>query len=36
VTHTLIRKAACPVVLLPRGSRGLDALFAPAAEAAAR
>jgi nucleotide-binding universal stress UspA family protein len=28
VTHTLIRKAACPVVLLPRGSRGLDALFA--------
>jgi nucleotide-binding universal stress UspA family protein len=33
VTHTLIRKAACPVVLLPRGSRGLDALFAPAADA---
>ena len=36
VTHTLIRKAACPVVLLPRGSRGLDPLFAPAVEAAAR
>jgi nucleotide-binding universal stress UspA family protein len=31
VTHTLIRKAACPVVLLPRGSSGLDELFAPAA-----
>jgi nucleotide-binding universal stress UspA family protein len=35
VTHTLIRKAACPVVLLPRGSRGLDPLFAREAEAAA-
>ena len=35
VTHTLIRRAACPVVLLPRGSRGIDPLFAPAAEVAA-
>jgi nucleotide-binding universal stress UspA family protein len=35
VTHTLIRKAACPVIVLPRGSRGLDGLFAAAAETAA-
>ena len=28
VTHTLLRKAACPVVVLPRGSRGLEPLFA--------
>jgi nucleotide-binding universal stress UspA family protein len=34
VTHTLLRKAACPVVVLPRGSRGLESLFAPAAETA--
>jgi nucleotide-binding universal stress UspA family protein len=26
VTHTLLRKAACPVVVLPLGSRGLDRL----------
>jgi nucleotide-binding universal stress UspA family protein len=32
--HTLIHKAACPVLVLPRGSHGLDALFAPAAETA--
>ena len=35
VGHTLIREARCPVVVLPRGSRGLDALFASAAEATA-
>jgi nucleotide-binding universal stress UspA family protein len=35
VTHTLIRTAACPVIVLPRGSRGLDGLFAAAAETAA-
>jgi nucleotide-binding universal stress UspA family protein len=34
VTHTVIRKAACPVIVLPRGSRGLDPLFPQAAEAA--
>jgi nucleotide-binding universal stress UspA family protein len=34
VTHTLLRKAASPVIVLPRTSRGLDALFAQAAEAA--
>jgi nucleotide-binding universal stress UspA family protein len=34
VTHTLIRKAACPVVVLARGSRGLDELFEASAEAA--
>jgi nucleotide-binding universal stress UspA family protein len=33
VGHTLIRKAACPVVVLPRGARGIDALFGPAVEA---
>lgn len=31
VTHKLIREAACPVVVLPRGSCGLDALFASSA-----
>jgi nucleotide-binding universal stress UspA family protein len=36
VTHTLIRKAACPVVVLPRGSHGLEGLFAPEAEGAAQ
>jgi nucleotide-binding universal stress UspA family protein len=37
ITHKLIREAACPVVVLPRGSRGLDALFASSAtETAAR
>lgn len=35
VSHTLIRKALCPVVVLPRGARGLDGLIAPAAEATA-
>jgi nucleotide-binding universal stress UspA family protein len=35
VSHTLIRKAACPVVVLPRGSRGIEALFGPVAEATA-
>ena len=34
VTHTLLRKAACPVIVLPRGARGLDPLFAPVQEAA--
>ena len=34
VTHTLLRKAACPVVVLPRGSRGLEPLFAAEAETA--
>jgi len=34
VSHTLIRKAACPVVVLPRGSHGLAVLFEPAAEIA--
>ena len=34
VTHTLIRKAACPVLVLPRGARGIDPLFAPAEAAA--
>jgi nucleotide-binding universal stress UspA family protein len=36
VTHALLRTAACPVIVLPRGSRGLDGLFATAAETAAR
>jgi hypothetical protein len=35
VSHALIRKAPCAVVVLPRGARGIDALFAPVAEAAA-
>lgn len=34
VTHTLIRKAGCPVIVLPRGSYGLEPLFAAAAETA--
>jgi nucleotide-binding universal stress UspA family protein len=34
VTHTLIREAACPVLVLPRGSRGLELLFAAPAETA--
>jgi nucleotide-binding universal stress UspA family protein len=35
VSHALIRKAACPVVVLPRGACGIDALFGPVAEATA-
>lgn len=35
VSHVLIRKAACPVVVLPRGAGGIGALFGPIAEAAA-
>jgi nucleotide-binding universal stress UspA family protein len=35
VGHTLIRQAACPGLVLPRGARGLDALIAPAAETTA-
>jgi nucleotide-binding universal stress UspA family protein len=35
VSRALIRKAACPVVVLPRGSRGIDSLFAPEGEAGA-
>lgn len=35
VSHVLIRKAACPVVVLPRGACGIDALFGPVAEATA-
>lgn len=35
VTHTVIRKAACPVLVLPRGARGLEPLFATSAGAAA-
>lgn len=35
VSHALIRRAACPVVVLPRGARGIDALLPPVAEAAA-
>ena len=34
VTDTLLTKAACPMVVLPRGSRGLDPLFVPVAETA--
>ncbi len=34
VTHTVIRKAACPVIVLPRGSRGLEPLFEASAEVA--
>jgi nucleotide-binding universal stress UspA family protein len=35
VTHALVRAAACPVIVLPRGSgqEGLDLLLAPAEEA---
>jgi nucleotide-binding universal stress UspA family protein len=35
VTHTVIRKAHCPVIVLPRGSSGLEPLFSAAAETAA-
>jgi nucleotide-binding universal stress UspA family protein len=35
VSHALIRTAACPVVVLPRGACGIDALFGPVAEATA-
>jgi nucleotide-binding universal stress UspA family protein len=35
VSHVLVRKATCPVVVLPRGARGIDALFGPMAEATA-
>ena len=36
VTHAVVRKAACPVIVLPRGARnGLGTLLAPAAEATA-
>lgn len=35
VTHTVIRKAHCPVIVLPRGSRGLEPLFAGVADATA-
>jgi nucleotide-binding universal stress UspA family protein len=34
VTHTVIRKAHCPVIVLPRGSYGLEPLFSTAAETA--
>jgi nucleotide-binding universal stress UspA family protein len=34
VTHGLVRKAACPVIVLPRGEHaGIDELFASGAEA---
>jgi nucleotide-binding universal stress UspA family protein len=35
VTHALVREAACPVIVLPRGSEhlGLDSLLATAEEA---
>jgi nucleotide-binding universal stress UspA family protein len=35
VSHALIRTAACPVVVLPRGACGLEALFGAVAEATA-
>jgi nucleotide-binding universal stress UspA family protein len=36
VAHAVVRKAACPVVILPRGAKnGLGALLAPVAEATA-
>lgn len=35
VTHSLIGRAASPVIVLPRGSHGLDALLASAAETTA-
>ena len=34
VTHTVIRQAHCPVIVLPRGSYGLEPLFSAAAETA--
>lgn len=33
VSHTVLRKAHCPVIVLPRGSHGLEPLFPPAAQA---
>ena len=36
VTHTVIRKAHCPVIVLPRGSYGLEQLFSATAQTAAR
>jgi nucleotide-binding universal stress UspA family protein len=37
LTHALVRKAACPLVVLPRGEHaGIDALFAAAETTAAR
>jgi nucleotide-binding universal stress UspA family protein len=35
VGHTLVRKAACPVVVLPRGASGIETLFGAVTEAAA-
>jgi nucleotide-binding universal stress UspA family protein len=35
VSHTVIREAHCPVIVLPRGSYGLEPLFSAAAETAA-
>jgi len=36
VSHALVREAACPVIILPRGAKAsLAALFTPAAEATA-
>jgi nucleotide-binding universal stress UspA family protein len=35
VSHALIRQASCPVVVLPRGARGIDSLFGPLSEATA-
>jgi nucleotide-binding universal stress UspA family protein len=35
VSHALIRTASCPVVVLPRGASGLEALFGSLAEATA-
>jgi nucleotide-binding universal stress UspA family protein len=36
VSHVVVREAACPVIVLPRGSRdGIDALLAPEAQATA-
>jgi len=36
VAHAVVRKAACPVIILPRGATtGLGALFAPTAEVTA-
>jgi hypothetical protein len=36
VSHVVVREAACPVIVLPRGARyGIDELFAPAAQASA-
>jgi nucleotide-binding universal stress UspA family protein len=36
VSHVVVRKASCPVIVLPRGARpGIGELFAPAARASA-